>query len=319
MSEVFVGGCRAQGGGLHLGHFYGCFYGVYLRVDTSYYFVISDCISGSRVSVAASTVDVCLDVLSLPLVVPAGSVHVVRESGLRSALAPITAAIESVVSYGLLRSAHPHHARLKRGGYGGSISDLIFPVHQAAFLLGLGCTTACYNDDNLDVVRFARECARRANSMYESSALNAELQLILHKPSKLLGFDGRKMAKGHQNFLQLTASRSAVSRFARRFVGRSLGPDGDVHDAPCGDAEIGLANVAGVASVDEYADIRDARERIRILIAGLTLVLGEFQDRRSAIAQTHSSSDALDLMADEESKAASVIDKITDKLMANGT
>lgn len=215
-SRTFVGGCRASPGGLHLGHVYGCMVGV--PQHALLFFVLSDCLSGEIVQMepvihAASDALAVSNMLQL-------DIRVVRESVLRPHLTQTLNYLLRGLSFRLLAEAHPPKAQAKSLGFSGTVDDFLFPVHQAAYLLGLDCKIACYNDDNSRYVDLARKAARRCNKLY-GTAFSEHISLLAKDPPRLRSWDGRRMAKGYNNVLHLSATLNEIHKFAERLVGRA--------------------------------------------------------------------------------------------------
>ena len=152
-SRPFVGGCRASPGGLHLGHVYGCMIGV--PQNSLLYFVLSDCLSGT-IAEMESVINAAADALAVSNLLQL-DIRIVRESILRPHLAPIFHFLLRSLSFRLLAEAHPPKSQAKALGFSGTVDDFLFPIHQAAYLLGLSCGVACYNDDNSRYVNIAEK------------------------------------------------------------------------------------------------------------------------------------------------------------------
>lgn len=276
LQRILVGGCRAHRGGLHLGHVYGCFSDIAEFKEELYFFVVSDCAETDVASSERSMLEICLDVLAL---IPDRRIVLVRESRIRSSLAPLTTAIEQLLPIRLLEAAHPHRKLIKAGAYRGSVGDLVFPVHQASYLVGLGCRVACYNDDNANAVAFARECARRVNRWAGRRFLEDSVELVSRSPSRLLGLDGRRMSKSNDNFLSLTEREASVRRYVRRALGRAVKPDIDVDRAGVQDIERGYLRLLDIPEAD--VSMLTGRERFRMIEDSLVDWLGRFKRRRA--------------------------------------
>jgi tryptophanyl-tRNA synthetase len=282
MPRLLVGGCRATPGGLHLGHVYGCFSDVSLEPDESYVFVVSDMQAVSMDSLRSATLKICLDVLAWTD--SDSQVYLVRESALRQSLTPIVDLIERIMPVSLLEAAHPHRSQIKLGAYRGSIGDYMFPVHQASFLLGLGCTLACFNDDNRLVVEFAQKTARRLNRHLERDVFAAHLELLERVPTRLHGYDGLRMSKTNCNPLFLDAAEGQIRRYVRRTIGLATGNHLPIDAPKALDFEVACARIVG--GDDSWLAISDEVARINLLSELLCKRFAHFRDIRQSLATT---------------------------------
>jgi tyrosyl-tRNA synthetase len=111
-------------------------------------------------------------------------------------------------------STHPLKDQVRTGIDGLVLSDFLYPVHQAAFMLGLNAQVALFNDDNAPAINYARRTARKINRRL-ALAIPSRLELLGRVPSRLVGSDGQRMSKSNGNALPLSASHSRVRAFAR--------------------------------------------------------------------------------------------------------
>lgn len=296
-----MGGCRASRGGLHLGHVYGCFHGLAPGPDDQYFFVISDCIDSPSKNLADDVRRIYVDVMSITDF----PVSVVRESRIRKVLSQLEYEIERAASFTSMRDAHPRRRDLRSGHFGGTVADLIFPVHQAGFLLGLGCAVACFNDDNSDLVRFAR---RAGEALRQRRDLRVPVlpQLVPRYPGRLESWDGRRMAKINSNCLFVDAPKNTVTRFARRLVGAAV-PTGESFARSFGsERERTYAGLIGLEP-DQLLELR-GRERLVVFAEALWIYIGEIQARRIEVLRHIRDVSFVDLIVDHEKRAE---DRIT--------
>lgn len=311
LARVLVGGCRPLGGGLHLGHLYGCLTSLELADDDLYYFVISDCVVGDHSQIELSTREICLDVMAW--LGDRKRVCLVRESRLRSALRPLVTALEGTTSLRLVEAAHPHRSSLRAGQYRGSLGDFLFPIHQTSFLLGLGCNVACYNDDNRTIVDLARKCARKVNRLHNRDTLDESVCLIPRSPGRLLGADGRRMTKANQNCLMLDSDRPRVERFIKKLVGHAVGTGVALNPSVVTETEQSYFSLVP-ALIDDISIMTDGWARIEALTEGLWATLKDFKERRSDIEKRFDESRLFDLLDEGERRAQSVIRATTEGL-----
>lgn len=256
-----LSGARAKPGGLHWGHAYGALAEVRLPSIQAFFFVVTDTTSVSK-DRSLDAIGIARDFLAWTGT--SEKVHVLLESEIRSALDPIVIEIERLVPRSWLEGAHPHRAKISDGTFQGTIGDYSFPVHQAAFTLGLGVERVCFNDDNAFVTTFARRSGRRIS---RDRGQLAEPRLLDRFPSNLIGGNGLRMCKANKNTVSLFADRDAIRKYVGRIVGLGVGsgnPEGSTASA----AELGLAQLCGISS--SICSEPDARERTAILTTGMT-------------------------------------------------
>lgn len=269
---VLVSGCRAEPGGLHLGHVYGCLQELPIgRSDL--YFVIDDTCS-PRVDPQSIT-DIAFDVLASR---PKGvNVRVVRATRLQDVLQPLVREILWHTTWPQLRIGHPKIVSLRDNTYNDTLQDLLFPIRDSSRLIGLGCDIACYNDDNLRLVHFTTKLQRRIRKAMGVPEYHDTPRLRLREPGRLLSYDGTKMAKGRNNALLLSASPNEVSLFAKRMVQQQLSSRNQVAD-PDGpsDAELCIYKAFGSISDNEARQLR-GKSRVDVLVETLESFLAPIQ------------------------------------------
>jgi tryptophanyl-tRNA synthetase len=299
MSEVFtlLAGCRASQGGLHLGHVYGCLQDLPPGRDTLY-FVIDDTYT-ARVGPTA-VADIALDALACA---PTGvDVRPVRSSRLQGSLQPIVRELYRNVTWPQLRAAHPRHKDIRDNAYVEDLQDLLFPIRDAARLIGMRCDIACFNDDNVRFVDFARRSARRIR---KNRGLTENLDiphLRLRRPGRLLSFDGQKMARDKKNALFVSATTDQVALFAKRVVWRSLPQNARrelIEQAMPSATEFCIHRTFGSMSARDVQQLR-GRDRVDALVQALTEYL----------APIHSAREQLDLLMPNA-------DTVTTRLLAH--
>lgn len=300
-SHVYVGGSRGTTGGLHLGHVYGCLSGLTLREEDQYYYVVSDCVPG------------CDDrsILRIALEVNAWSegALVVRESQLRPHLRSLVENIEQATTFNRLRSTHPYRQAIQANDYDGSVSDFLFPIYQASYLLGLGATDAAYNDDNISVIHFSRRCRRKLLSFNLLSELHPEPRFVKKDPSRMVGVDGRKMSKKNGNVIPLQVSERRLTQLVLKGVGRAIGTGKPLAPSRLTEFEKACLQVANY-NVESIAEIDNARERIDIIIDALSKRLEEFKLSYEKICDKYGVCSLDDYLNDSEAQAVRRIGRI---------
>jgi hypothetical protein len=190
----------------------------------------------------------------------------VRESVLRPYLSPLFQCLLEGTSFRLLAEAHPPKAQIKSSGFTGTVDEFLFPIHQAAYLLGLGCGIACYNDDNSRYVDLTRKIARRTNAI-RGLTLNAHIALLAKDPSRLRSWDGRRMAKSYNNTLSVCATPGETQKFAERMVGRANA--GDPSFDTCSQSDLERLYISAFGRQPSPSIVL-GRERVAILARVLT-------------------------------------------------
>lgn len=267
-----LSGARAKPGGLHWGHAYGALAEVDLPSVQAFFFVVTDTTSLSK-DRFPDAIGIAKDFLAWTG--RSENVHVVLESEIRSTLDPFVVEIERLIPRRWLEGAHPHRGQINDGTFQGTIGDYSFPVHQAAFTLGLGVERVCFNDDNAFVTTFARRVGRRISR--DKGSL-AEPRLLTRSPSNLVGGNGLRMCKANKNTLSLFADRDVIRKYVGRIVGLGVG-SGDPDNSTASAAEVGLAQLCGIGP--SICNESSARERTAILttsMAALSASAGELRE-----------------------------------------
>ena len=209
-----LGGCRAHPDGLHLGHVYGHFAGLeWVRGTAKSVFVITDCHSGRRFSLGEGVSSMAADVLAVSEIYGI-DIWIVRESRLRPMMAPLVTAMIEVLTFKELVGAHPSKSAIREGVDGVTLGDVMFPIFQAALMVGLGVETAVFNDDNAAYVNLSRKLAKRVRSRLGMETGSGP-KLVARTPGRLLGPDGRRVSHANGNALPIRASRGRRHRYVR--------------------------------------------------------------------------------------------------------
>jgi tryptophanyl-tRNA synthetase len=91
-----------------------------------------------------------------------------------------------------------------------------YPVLQAADILVYKGNTVPVGEDQLPHIELTREIARRFNRLYGETF--PEPQPLLTETPKVVGIDGRKMAKSYNNAIYLSDSAEEVEQKVRKMV-----------------------------------------------------------------------------------------------------
>lgn len=283
---LLLAGCRATTGGLHLGHYYGCFHKLPPAQGSVLVFIINDILGQDASRTREATQAIVEDVMTIAALLNR-PVSVCRESAIRDILSPLVTDLCSVSSYRLMAEAHPHVRSLHAGRFSGTVSHFLFPITQAAYTLGLATDIACFNDDNARFVALARKLARRVNAKY-SRRLRTSTRLLERSPGRLLGWDGRRMAKDYANTLSLRARFEDVAAFARKLVGRAS--EGALDFAQTGLSELERVYLSAIGA-PEPAVSPLGKARIDYLAQQLGVFLDTLAATRSRMRADESEAD----------------------------
>jgi tryptophanyl-tRNA synthetase len=193
-----VSGARVSKGGLHLGHFLGCFQPLIKRSSSvsNSIFVLNDCFNSND-----QLLDMLGDIYAIRNVYGLKQLRVVLESQLQFWCGSFFDFLLHNVNLAQLNSALP---KTTDGTYSGitRVSDFLFPIKQALSYYVFNADYAFFNDDNTRFVTFADELAKRINN---TTNLNLKItKLITGDPTRLLGYDYKKMSKGNNNAIFLS-------------------------------------------------------------------------------------------------------------------
>jgi tryptophanyl-tRNA synthetase len=210
-------------GPLHLGHYLGTLRervrlqdaGVETFVVVADYQVVTDRVDTS--AVAANVRELVLDYL-------AAGIDPARTSVFAHSAVPeigqLMLPLLSTTTLAELQRNPTVKAEAQDAGTAGlSALLLTYPVHQAADILSVGGTLVPVGDDQLPHVEQTRAVARRINERYGGGAsVLTPPQALLTGAPRLLGTNGRKMAKSRGNAIALRASADETARLVRSAV-----------------------------------------------------------------------------------------------------
>lgn len=200
-----VGGARLSPGGLHLGHLVGSFLPLLDFADpTEYFFVIKDTEPLVRHDPAVRQqllIDTVADSLSVPF---SDRIMVTTASDILLNSYYLYSHILDVVSYNSLVTAHFRKQQLREQQSQESIKNFLFPIDEAAVLLGLRADYFLSNDDNIRLVRFARDIVRKSKRRGVEAISNLPELRHHSKLSRLLGPGYDRMCKANKNTIRTT-------------------------------------------------------------------------------------------------------------------
>lgn len=200
-----LGGARLAKDGIHLGHYVGNFLPIFdFDSPKQYVFVIKDTepiIWPSNELKKNTFLDMISDVLSLPfsdsILVTTSSV-VLRNSYL------LQAVVQDIVSFNTLITTHFKKHELRNQVTSTSLKNFLFPVDEAVTLLALKSNYFISNDDNLRMVRFGRDIARKINGLIKIDFFPLP-QLKHHNlVPRLIGRNYKRMCKANNNTIRIS-------------------------------------------------------------------------------------------------------------------
>ncbi len=92
-----------------------------------------------------------------------------------------------------------------------------YPILMASDILLYRADTVPIGQDQLPHLEFAREIARRFNSIFDTQVL-VEPQPSLTPQSKVVGLDGRKMSKSYDNCIYLADDAATVTKRVQQMI-----------------------------------------------------------------------------------------------------
>lgn len=214
-----VGGARLATGGIHLGHYVGNFLSM-LDFDSpkQYIFVIKDTepvLWPSNEVKGNTLLDMISDVLSLPF---SDSILVTTSSRILSSCYSINSIILDIVSFNALVTAHFKKKDLRDQAAVTSVKNFLFPIDEATTLLALRAGYFASNDDNLRIVRFSRDIARKFNAVVHTEFFPLP-ELKHHKlVPRLAGADYRRMCKAHKNTIRISEDPQVLYERIRQLI-----------------------------------------------------------------------------------------------------
>lgn len=202
-----VSGARVTRGGLHLGHFLGCFQKLITMKDQidNYFFVLNDKPSPTH---DADFIMLLTDIYSIKFAYGLDQLHTVLDTDLMLENASFLSFLRNNVTLPKLLEIYPKN---ERGTYNGSnVSDFLFPIEQAATYFLFDAAYAFLNDDNLRFVTFAAELAKKVNNLQDQVDIRIP-RLMTGRIPHLCGYNYKKMSKANANTIPLSDSQSDIS------------------------------------------------------------------------------------------------------------
>lgn len=204
MNPTAFSGARASPGGLHLGHYVGCFQWLQEREDSvEHFFLVAD-LEGDRRGRSQWSLEIARDCVAMRAITAHQSMPV-RLSRLFPAAPSLMMLLSAAATINQNMYAHSMQfsERLVRPV---SFLDFVFPLVQAYSTIALGSSIVALNNDNLRPFEFTRKLAKAVATRFGLDVCRPEL--VHGAVPRLLGHDGRKMSKRNHNFVRMNASGS---------------------------------------------------------------------------------------------------------------
>jgi tryptophanyl-tRNA synthetase len=200
-----VSGARATKGGLHLGHFLGCFQKIIQKTKDvkNYIFVLND----SYMQDQESLTEILLDLYSIKSAFNLEEVHIVLENQLICWCNSYYNFLLDMTTFQKLFVTVPKD---NKGMFTQSVGDFLFPVKQALSYFVFDADFTFLNDDNIRFVTFTSKLGKKINN---SVSRKVKLpQLVTGRIPRLLGYDYRKMSKGNNNAIYISEKTVDLKR-----------------------------------------------------------------------------------------------------------
>ena len=208
-----LSGARLSAGGLHLGHYVGCFLpiGKLREPLNALYFVILDRYStpfGASIHTSQTLAEMMADVLAIQCPV---QIIIGLGSQLEKLIHPVADVFAHFVTLRQLENVYPARRWLKRRERNPRMSEFLFPLEIAATYTLLNCKYLLANDDARRFVSFAGSLFRKVRNVYDQ--FPGMPPQLLHGPvPRLFGWNYRKMSKGNNNAIYISDSDDVIQR-----------------------------------------------------------------------------------------------------------
>lgn len=201
-------------GPLHLGHFVGSLKNRVLLQDEYEQFVLIADIQAltdnydNPQKIKDNILELALDYLSVGIN-PEKSTIVIQSQV--PELAELTMYLMNMITVAQLERNPTVKNEIRQKGYRENVpvGFFVYPISQAADILGFQANLVPVGDDQLPMIEQSREIARRFNSLYGQTFV--EPKEMLSEVSRLCGIDGKeKMSKSLSNTINLNDSADVV-------------------------------------------------------------------------------------------------------------
>lgn len=210
-----VSGARVAKGGLHLGHFLGCFQPLIQKVKNveNYIFVLND----NPMQKNDFLIEMLLDLYSIKNAFNLKEIHIVLESQLLDWCSSFYNFLTQVTTLQTLTTTIPKDENNTIPLQ--SVWDFLFPIKQALFSFIFDAEYYFLNDDNLRFIKFASRLGRKVNNCSERKIVIP--QLITGRIPRLLGYDYRKMSKSNENAIFISDQGDVLKAKVYKLFDRS--------------------------------------------------------------------------------------------------
>lgn len=210
----YVSAARGAPGGLHFGHYFGCFMPLdQIPSEEQLVFIVKDNApalasmdSGLKQHIEAIAAD-ALSCAESGRIVVCGFSNILRAAPLLYNLLLDKVTVNALFSY------HFKKAELRKPESSVTMKYALFPIEEAFQMFSVGCRVLVCNDDNARFVMLARDLARKIRSPDGEAVLNSPVLLSNPRGGRLLGYDYRRMAKVNGNTLGLSATEGEVGAY----------------------------------------------------------------------------------------------------------
>lgn len=207
--ENIVSAARLKPNGLHLGHYVGNFSqrkSVEINYSMPYIFIIEDLFPSTnfknnklnQISIAL------IEDLRTSALMNNYELKIVFLSDIISYKSIINSLLFEFINVNHLRRTHPQRAYLRDSSLNIPLSEFMFVVFEAYYILALNAKYVFMNDDNFSFVNYSRSLARRINNTYGTIFTLPYLETGIYP--RLKGIDGERMSKSRKNEIYLNDS-----------------------------------------------------------------------------------------------------------------
>ncbi len=209
--ERLLSGARLSAGGLHLGHYLGCFSSISRfvgKADACFFIILDRCAYPLGVDIRECHLlsEMVADIVAIQSPIP---VYIALESRMHDFIVPIADSLAATVTLTQLQNVHPSKKWIKAGHRNVRIADLLFPIQIAALYAVMNCNYLIANDDSQRFVKFAKTLFHKVHN--EHPAFLAKAPTLVHGiEPRLIGWNYRKMSKGNNNAIFLSDADAVI-------------------------------------------------------------------------------------------------------------
>jgi len=211
--ENIVSAVRLKPKGLHLGHYLGNFAtrkSAGINYSMPYLFVIEDLFPSTNFKtdkLNRNSITLIEDLYTSALM-NNYDLKIVFLSDIVSYKSVINSLLLEFINVNHLRGIHPKRTYLRNSFDNIQLSEFMFIVFEAYYILALNAKYVFMNDDNLPFVNYSRKLARRINNTYGTIFTLPHLETGIYP--RLKGTDGERMSKSRENEIYLNDSQESL-------------------------------------------------------------------------------------------------------------